>query len=69
MVKNMGRKDKLIRMIVALVIASLYYFGYISGTLALVLLIIGIILALTSVIQFCPIYKLVNINTCEVKKN
>jgi hypothetical protein len=69
MVKNMGRKDKLFRMAVALIIASLYYFGYITGTLALILLTIGIILALTSVVQFCPLYKLVNINTCETKGN
>ena len=64
----MGKTDKLIRMIVALVIASLYYFGYISGSLALVLLAIGVVLALTSVLNFCPLYKLVGINTCEVKK-
>ena len=68
MVKNMGKTDKLIRMVVALVIASLYYFGYISGSLALVLLAIGVVLALTSVLNFCPLYKLVGINTCEVKK-
>lgn len=64
----MGKTDKLIRMIVALVIASLYYFGYISGSLALVLLAIGVVLALTSVLNFCPLYKLVGINTCGVKQ-
>ncbi|MFZ1703375.1 MAG: DUF2892 domain-containing protein [Saprospiraceae bacterium] len=67
MTSNMGRTDKLIRMVVALIIATLYYFGYISGFLALILLVIGIILALTSVLNFCPIYKLVGINTCDVK--
>jgi hypothetical protein len=68
MVKNMGRTDKLIRMAIALVIASLYYFGYITGTLAIILLAIGIVMALTSVLNFCPLYKLVGINTCEVKR-
>lgn len=68
MVKNMGSTDKLIRMIVALCIAALYYFGYIDGTLALILLSIGIVLALTSVFNFCPLYKLVGISTCGVKK-
>jgi len=67
MVKNIGRTDKLIRMVIALVIASLYYFGLISGTLALILLLIGVILAFTSVLNFCPLYKLVGINTCDVK--
>lgn len=68
MIKNMGKTDKMIRMVIALVIASLYYFGYISGMLAMVLLVIGIILALTSVLNFCPLYRLVGINTCDVKK-
>lgn len=63
MIKNIGRRDKLIRMVLALVIASLYYFGYISGSLALVLLVIGIFFALTSVFHFCPVYRLVGIKT------
>lgn len=66
-IKNMGTADKRIRLIIAAVIAVLYFIGLIKGTIAIVFLVVGIILALTSLISFCPIYKLVGINTCKVK--
>jgi len=68
MTKNMGNTDKLIRLIVAAVIAVLYYTGNISGVLAIILGIFAVIFALTSLISFCPLYTLVGINTCSTKK-
>ena len=67
MKKNMGNKDKTIRTILAAIIAIIYFTGVAEGTLALVLLIIAIIFAITSLINFCPLYKLVGVNTCKVK--
>ena len=67
MKKNMGSTDKLIRLIIAAVIATLYALGYISGTLGIVLIIVAVIFAGTSFINFCPIYKVFGINTCKVK--
>jgi hypothetical protein len=68
MTKNMGNTDKLIRLGVAALIAVLYYMGVITGTIAIVLGIFGVIFALTSLISFCPLYSLVGINTCSTKK-
>jgi len=67
MKKNIGSVDKFVRIIIAAIIMALYYFGYISDTLAMVLLIIGIILLLTSLINFCPIYKIIGVNTYKKK--
>jgi len=67
MKKNIGSVDKFVRIIIAAIIMALYYFGYISDTLAMVLLIIGIILLLTSLINFCPLYKIIGVNTCKKK--
>ncbi|HMP29739.1 MAG TPA: DUF2892 domain-containing protein [Saprospiraceae bacterium] len=64
---NMGTLDKRIRLIIAAIIAVLYFAEVISGTLALVLLVLGIVFTLTSLVSFCPLYKLVGINTCKVK--
>lgn len=61
----MGSADKIIRIIIALVIAFLYYNGTISGTLGIVLLVIAIVFVLTSLISFCPLYTLFGINTCK----
>lgn len=63
----MGSTDKIIRLIVAAVIATLYVLGYISGTLGIVLLVVAVIFAATSFLNFCPIYKIFGANTCKTK--
>ena len=50
MKKNMGSTDRILRIIIAAVIAILYFTGTVSGTLGLVLLIIGAIVVLTSLV-------------------
>ncbi|PNQ72365.1 DUF2892 domain-containing protein [Hanstruepera neustonica] len=67
MKKNMGTADKTIRLLVAAVIAVLYFTGNISGTLGIVLLVVAIVFALTSFMSFCPLYKPLGINTCSKK--
>ncbi len=65
---NMGSTDKLIRILIAIVIAVLYFTETISGILALILGVFALIFALTSFISFCPLYTLLGISTCKVKK-
>ncbi|MCF8274282.1 MAG: DUF2892 domain-containing protein [Flavobacteriaceae bacterium] len=67
MKKNMGSADKGIRVVIALVIAALYYFNVIEGTLAYVLMAFALIFLLTSFISFCPLYLPLGINTCKKK--
>tara|TARA_R110001583_G_scaffold84771_2_gene222618 strand:+ start:950 stop:1159 length:210 start_codon:yes stop_codon:yes gene_type:complete len=68
MKKNMGNSDKLIRLLIAVIIAALYYTKIIDGTVAIILMAIGIVLLLTSLLNFCPLYKIVGLNTCKVSK-
>lgn len=68
MKKNMGTADRVIRLIIALVFAGLYFGGIVTGTLGLVLLILGGVFVATSLISFCPLYAIVGINTCATKK-
>ncbi len=63
--KNMGSTDKMIRLVVAILIAVLYYMGYISGTVAIVLGVIAIIFVVTSFLNYCPLYSVLGINTCK----
>lgn len=65
MKKNMGTADKLIRVIVAIVIAGLYFTGTISGTLGIVLLVLAGVFVLTSLVSFCPLYAPFGISTCK----
>jgi hypothetical protein len=68
MKKNVGSTDKIIRVILAALIAILYLTNVISGTLAIVLLVFAVILVLTSFLSFCGIYTLLGISTCKLKK-
>ena len=68
MKKNMGNTDRIIRLLIAIVIAVLYYFKVIEGTLANVLLALAGIFLVTSLIGFCPAYSVFGIRTCSFKK-
>lgn len=68
MKKNMGTADRVIRFLVAAVIAALYFTNVITGTLGIVLLVLGGIFLLTSFISFCPLYTIVGLSTCPAKK-
>lgn len=68
MKKNIGNVDKTIRILVAVVIAILYFTDLISGTLAIILGILAIVFVLTSFISFCPLYLPFGINTLKKKK-
>ena len=67
MKKNMGTVDRLIRILVAVVIAVLYFTHQISGGLAVVGLIVSGIFILTSIMGLCPLYILFGINTGKKK--
>jgi hypothetical protein len=68
MKKNMGAADKIVRIILALVIAGLYFGGIVSGAIGITLLVLGGIFVLTSFISFCPLYAPFGISTCKTKE-
>ena len=63
MKSNLGTTDKIIRIIIALVIGVLYFTHNITGITGIVLLIVAIVLALTVVINFCPLYFLLGLRS------
>ena len=65
---NIGSSDKLARLGIALALIILFYFEIITGTLGLIAIILAFVLAITSLINFCPIYALFKINTCKKKE-
>lgn len=68
MKRNMGTTDRIIRVLLAAVFAILYFTNTVTGTLGLILLILGGVFLLTSIVSFCPLYTLIGLNTCAVKK-
>jgi hypothetical protein len=66
MKKNMGTADRVIRLLLAALFAYLYFGGIVTGTIGLILVIVGGVFVLTSLIGFCPLYTIFGIN--KVKK-
>ena len=66
MKKNMGTIDRTLRDLIALTVGALYYFGVISGTLAIILAVLAVIFVVTSIFGFCPLYLPFKIHTNKV---
>lgn len=56
MKKNMGNIDRVLRILVALIIVTLYFMNQIIGTASIIGLVLGVIFILTGVFSFCPFY-------------
>lgn len=63
MKKNMGKWDRIIRFTLAVLVAVLYFTNVISGTLAIILGIVALVLLVTSLVGVCPLYILFGIST------
>jgi hypothetical protein len=64
---NMGLIDRAIRILIAAFIAALYFSNIISGTLAIILLVIALTFVITSFLGFCPLYFPFGISTRRQK--
>lgn len=62
---NMGTADKVVRILVAIAIVVLYFTNIISGTLAIILLVLAGVFILTSFMSFCPLYLPFGISTLK----
>ncbi|THF48188.1 DUF2892 domain-containing protein [Flavobacterium supellecticarium] len=61
--KNMGSIDKIIRITIAIILSLLVSTEIITGTIGYILLIIGALLLLTGLFNFCPVYSFFKYNT------
>jgi hypothetical protein len=68
MKQNMGMVDRIIRVIIASVFLALFFTGTVTGTVGIVLVVLGAVFMLTSLVSFCPLYTLVGLNTCPAPK-
>jgi len=65
---NMGTTDKIIRVIIAAIIGTLFFTNILTGIIGIVLLVLAGIFVLTSLVSFCPLYTLFGFSTCSTKK-
>ena len=68
MKQNMGNTDRIIRILVATILATLFLTHAVTGVLGYILFGIAVIFVITSFLSICPLYSLLGINTCKVPK-
>jgi hypothetical protein len=68
MKKNIGTIDKVVRILIAVVIAVLFFTHVITGVLGIVLMVLAAVFVATSLIGFCPLYFPFGISTGKIKK-
>jgi cytochrome c biogenesis protein ResB len=61
--KNMGKMDRIVRIVAALAIIVLILTGVVSGWLAIILGVLAAVFVVTSIVSFCPLYLPFHIST------
>jgi fatty acid desaturase len=64
MQKNVGNIDRALRLIAAVIAIALAFMGVLTGTAAIVAYVVAGVLVLTSLVSFCPLYRLLGLRTC-----
>jgi hypothetical protein len=67
MKKNVGTIDIIVRLVIAALVAVLYFTNVISGIPGIILLIVAGVLTLTSIFSICPLYLAFGISTRSKK--
>lgn len=65
MEKNVGKADKLIRVLISLILVGFYFSGMIHGIVGYILLAVAGVLMLTGLVNFCPLYAIMKVDTCK----
>lgn len=62
--KNVGKKDRAIRLIIAALLVIATIAGFIPAQFGLIVLIVAAALALSAAMSFCGLYTLLGKSTC-----
>jgi Inner membrane protein YgaP-like, transmembrane domain len=65
MKRNMSNIDRIIRSVIALVFAYLYFAGIVTGAFGIVLLVVAVVFLFTAIFAFCPIYYVLKLSTLK----
>jgi len=63
---NVGIVDRIIRTLAGIGLIAAWALSWVSGTLAIVLGVVGIVLIATAGLKFCPLYRIFGARTCAV---
>ena len=63
MKRNMSNLDRVIRALLAVLFAYLYFGGIVTGALGIILVVLGGVFLITAIVAFCPLYLPFKIST------
>ncbi len=66
--KNIGNIDRIIRLFVGIFAITISIFIGLSNIVSIIVLIVGIVVLLTSVVSYCPIYTILKFDTIFEKE-
>lgn len=66
--QNVGRVDRIIRLGIGLVLATLFLAGVVAQPWNWVVAALAGIMVLTAALGFCPIYSVLRVSTCPVRR-
>jgi hypothetical protein len=69
MKRNVGKADSIMRIIVAVVAAALFFTDQVTGTWGYVLLAVAAVMLITAITGFCGLYRLFGMGTCRMKSD
>jgi len=65
---NMGKTDRIVRLVLMLAIIILFASRAVSGWLAIVLGIVALMLLITTIVGYCPLYSVIGKSTLKKEK-
>ena len=65
---NVGKTDRIIRIVIGVIALLIAFFGGTSGALQIILIVVGIIGLGTGIFRFCALYTLLGMNTCQTEE-
>lgn len=68
MTVNESSLDRGVRAVIGIVLLLAWLLGWVGGTFAIVLGVVGIVLLATAAVGFCPLYRILGISTCPVPR-
>lgn len=66
--QNVGRIDRIARLGIGLVLAALFLAGVVAQPWNWVVAALAGIMVLTATLGFCPIYSVLRVSTCPVRR-
>lgn len=70
LIRNVGSVDKTIRLVVGVLLAAWALLGAgLGSTIGLIALVVGVVLIVTGLVNFCPAFKILGISSFRSSDN